>query len=472
MSRLTRPQRPDTRDDRGFTMVEMVVALTIIGGVLVSLALLLTGALSALAAAKQRSAVTEVINGEIEALRATKYSLVGVDTTDPNYGAQYPGGKFEGFDAVTVTGAGVPAAVSTITVSPVQGVPVPYKIERWVTWTDASGGTTHKFKRLAVRLTWKENDHSNRSITLRSVLYPGGLGANPGNRAPDVSFAASSMSPAIGTSVTFTPAVSDPDGDSPLTWSWDFGDASPPNPTPGAVTKVYSTPGPKTVKLTVKDPSNAAGVYSLTLNVVAVNNPPVASFTLTTSAGRTDVVNVDASASSDPDGDPLTYTWNWGDGTPDSTGVATGHRYLTTGAKTITLTVRDPGSSATSSQTISVGSIGCTVISASFENPPGSSTPNVIALRSNNRASNTSFALFARTTSACSSTEMRIPINGSTWVINMGSFVTNDGTYKTWYTTTDSGSRRFNSANGQTVELWSPVTTGAGHKYTWSFDAA
>lgn len=468
---MSRLRRSRAEDERGFTLVEMMVALTIIGGVLVGLALMLTGALGALAAAKQRSAVTEVLNGELEALRSTRYSLVGVDAGDANYAAQYPAAQFEGFDAVVVTGVGIPAAVTTYTTSPVQGLPVPFKVERWVTWTDPAGGTTHKFKRLTVRLTWSENTRITRNLTLRSVLYPGGLGANPGNRPPDVNFTATPTSPPVNTAVAFSPTVSDPDGDTPLTWSWDFGDGSALVSTPGAVSHVYSTPGPKNAKLTVSDGRAGSGVYQVTISVVAVNNPPVASFTYTTRTGRTDIVNVDASASSDPDGDPLTYTWDWGDGSPASTGVNSGHRYLTTGAKTITLTVRDAGTSASAAQTLSVGSIGCTVISARFENPL-TYTPNVIRLASNNTATNTNFAMFAKTTSACNSVEMRLGTTSGPWITNMGTFQTNDGTFKNWYTVTSSASKKFNSANGQTAELWTPIGTGADDKFTWSFDAS
>ena len=56
--------------------------------------------------------------------------------------------------------------------------------------------------------------------------------------------------------------------------------------------------------------------------------PPTADFTITPESGIAPLpVQVDAGASSDPNGSMLEYSWNWGDGSPLSTGVTSNHTY-------------------------------------------------------------------------------------------------------------------------------------------------
>ncbi|HEV8268255.1 MAG TPA: PQQ-dependent sugar dehydrogenase, partial [Thermoanaerobaculia bacterium] len=84
----------------------------------------------------------------------------------------------------------------------------------------------------------------------------------------------------------------------------------------------------------------SSGIYRIRYTAGA-NRPPTAAATASPMAGPTPLlVSFDASASSDPDGDPLTYAWDFGDGAM-GTGVAPMHSYGTAATRTVTLTVND-----------------------------------------------------------------------------------------------------------------------------------
>lgn len=71
------------------------------------------------------------------------------------------------------------------------------------------------------------------------------------------------------------------------------------------------------------------------------NDPPVARATVTPRWGALPLlVQFDASASTDPDNDPITFEWSFGDGQLSNQAV-TSHTYTTAGTYVATLTVRD-----------------------------------------------------------------------------------------------------------------------------------
>jgi len=132
---------------------------------------------------------------------------------------------------------------------------------------------------------------------------------------------------------------SDPNGDS-LTYSWDFGDGSMgTGPTP---THIYAADGVYEIGLTVNDGQldSAIGTTIVEIATPPANSAPVADAGGPYSGSPGVAVSFDGSGSTDPNGDPLTYAWNFGDGMT-GTGPTPNHVYATAGNYEVTLVVSD-----------------------------------------------------------------------------------------------------------------------------------
>jgi PKD repeat protein len=128
-------------------------------------------------------------------------------------------------------------------------------------------------------------------------------------------------------------------------------------------------------------------INSFTFTAVGGNRNPVASFTATPTSGNAPLaVSFDALASSDPDGDALTYVWNFGDGT-SGTGRTTTHTYAA-GAFTATLTVND-GKGGTHSVTRSITANGTQTSSLKVQYKPGDTNASDNTIRANFQIVNT-----------------------------------------------------------------------------------
>lgn len=100
-------------------------------------------------------------------------------------------------------------------------------------------------------------------------------------------------------------------------------------------------------------PLGAYGAYAVfDIEYASSNTAPVAAFSVTVDDLN---VSVDASASYDPNTEPIMYAWDWGDGTNKASGVTATHTYSCAGDYRITLVVRDgAGLRDSSSQVVMV----------------------------------------------------------------------------------------------------------------------
>jgi PKD repeat protein len=126
-----------------------------------------------------------------------------------------------------------------------------------------------------------------------------------------------------------------------LTYAWSFGaQGTATGPLP---TKTFTAPGTFPVTLTVKDEwtvTNTSAAQNVTIVEPSGNSAPVPTF-VQSCQGLT--CSVSSAGTADPNtGDVISYSWNWGDGTPVSTGAApAAHVYAAAGSYTITLTTTD-----------------------------------------------------------------------------------------------------------------------------------
>lgn len=176
-----------------------------------------------------------------------------------------------------------------------------------------------------------------------------------GNKPPVAAFTLTPAEGAAPLAVSVDAGGStDPDGR--ITgYAWEFGDGA--KATGVTASHTYSVPGKHTVTLTVTDDKGATDQRQATVTVTAppANQAPTAAFSVTPESGAAPLeVELDASASSDPDGSITAYAWDFGDGASGD-GVAVNHTYGEPGEYTITLTVTDDdGATAKRTATVNV----------------------------------------------------------------------------------------------------------------------
>jgi PKD repeat protein len=176
-----------------------------------------------------------------------------------------------------------------------------------------------------------------------TVFEPDGTSAatarviTTGATPPEPAFTPAGGNLAQGQPVTFTDTSADPSGRI-SSESWNFGDGSPtasgPNPT-----HTFTALGTDTVTLRVTDTLGQTASVSHQFTVLPAPEPAFSVTTAKPLAGSPTAF--DGSASSDPSGRIVSYSWNWGDGTAPGSGLAPSHTYAFGGTYTVALTVTD-----------------------------------------------------------------------------------------------------------------------------------
>ena len=170
---------------------------------------------------------------------------------------------------------------------------------------------------------------------------------NVSNQAP-VADANGPYTGTLDSAVQFDGSASfDPDG-TIVSYAWDFGDGnsgSGVNPSHS-----YTVDGQFSVSLSVTD-NTGASASDITLATIGVGNqPPTADANGPYNGSVGVAIQFDGTGSADPDGNQLSYAWNFGDGN-SGTGPNPSHSYTTAGVYNVSLTVTDSAGASDSSMT-------------------------------------------------------------------------------------------------------------------------
>jgi autotransporter-associated beta strand protein len=178
-------------------------------------------------------------------------------------------------------------------------------------------------------------------------------GTFAGNTKPTVTLSSTNANPAVNTSVTFTAAASDPNGDT-LAYFWEWGDGTTTANNSSTASKSWSTAGTRTVRCIVTDMKGQTTTASLLVQVGTTTTFSIQGTVSTTLGAPMQGVVVSAGSTQSDTTD--------GDGTYSITGLAAG---------SYTLTATKTGASFVTSGFTNPVTVGPNQVGKNFLAPPG-----------------------------------------------------------------------------------------------------
>jgi PKD repeat protein len=194
---------------------------------------------------------------------------------------------------------------------------------------------------LTVRDEWNATATTTLPVTIAEPA---------GNQAPSAVLLSNCI--ALACSVSSSGSA-DPNVGDVVTYTWNWGDGSP-TVTGTTATRTYATPGTYTIELTARDGWGKATTVTKTIVLTepATNAPPTPAMAVTCTGL---VCSATSAGTTDPEGDQIRYSWNWGDGSPAVTAANATRTYAATGTYTVTLTATDGWNrSATATRQVTV----------------------------------------------------------------------------------------------------------------------
>ncbi len=200
------------------------------------------------------------------------------------------------------------------------------------------------------------SEHGRFTVTL-TITDDGGLTDTVSfevevpNVAPTARASANLTTVDTGETINFTGSTSSDDAGI-VSYHWDFGDGN--SSTIANPDHIYTEANLYTVTLRVTDGGGLTNDVSLNFIVNVPNRPPLAVASSNKTSGPNILtVNFNGTGSSDPDGDILTFNWDFGDGST-STQSNPSHDFAVTGNYDVQLTVSDGDITATDNIAIRV----------------------------------------------------------------------------------------------------------------------